>query len=340
MESSMSRIALVLLLVAAGLAGCVGEPTESPDAIRETGPQADAPLPIETGECIRGDGGAKPPEGEEVVGLQPVEMTFGGSLRHPLTRVLLVPPTHGDLGSPGNTSRSGPAYLQATLEGILSWELAIEEFVAEYPEFGHLDNVTVQIEIFDGEVPATAGYDVIVGYAESGGGAFRGVAIFGGVDTQRPIDQAGLGDLVHYANRYILLSLFSNSPRAGQEIPDYPETHEVRGVTMHEFAHTWGLGHSTTWTPGCGDDLMNSPYAHVYGDGDPLGDGGERSPEMCISSLDLYGLAHLYRWLPNGTWQTSQSSVSLPDSMVYKEYCVQDEAERAAEAWMDAQRFS
>jgi hypothetical protein len=267
-----------------------------------------------------------------VEGIQPIDLIFGGSLRHALTRVLLVPPAHGDLGSPNNASRSAQAYLEATLEGIYSWEIAIDEFVAEYPEYAVLQNISVEVEIFRPGTSGVKGWDIIVGYAETSGPVFRGVAIAPGQDIQQALNQAGAGHLVHYGNRYILLSLFAYSERAGQTAPDYPETHEVRGVTMHEFAHTWGLGHSRTWTPGCGSDLMNSPYPYVYGDGNAIGDGGERTRPLCINTLSLHGLAHLYRWLPEGAWQGSSGSVELPETLQYKEYCVHEKANARAQA--------
>lgn len=325
-----------LMSLVVPLAGCLGgDESADPGQAGANLPALADLLPIETGPCVQGTGGPAPPPGEEVVGLKPIDLIWGGSLRHELTRVLLVPPAHGDLGDPTNESRSVLNYLQATLEGIYAWERAIDAFIADYPQFSYLDNVSVQVELFDGEAPKTAGYDILIGYVASGP-AFRGVAIWGGFDPQAPIDAAGLGDLVHYSNRYILLSLFAYSTRAGQTQPDFPETHELRGVTMHEFAHTWGLGHSRTFTPGCGADLMNSPYPYVYGDGNPVGDGGERTVELCITSLDLYGLAQVYRWLPNETWEGSTGSVMLPDDMQYKWYCVEEEAQARAEAFLGA----
>ncbi|HLF16532.1 MAG TPA: hypothetical protein VI796_03770 [Candidatus Thermoplasmatota archaeon] len=332
--SPSARTLLPALLAIAALAGCLGG---GDDASSGNGGNGGGLLPIETGLCVQGTGGPPAPPGEEVVGVQPVDLIFGGSLRHANTRVLLVPPGHGDLGEPMNMSRSALSYLAATLEGIFSWEPAIDHFIANHTEFAYLDNVTVQVEVFEQEVPETAGYDIIIGYAETSGPVFRGIAIDpddDAVDLQGQLDQAGLGDVAHLGNRYVLLSLFASAPRSGQGLPDYPETPEVRGVTMHEFAHVWGLGHSTTWTFGCGSDLMNSPYAYVYGDGDPAGDGGERSRPLCISSLDLYGLAYLYRWMPNGTWEGSAGNASLPPTMVYEEYCVHEEAAARAEAYL------
>lgn len=322
------------LLLVTIFAGCIGGDDVVPPPDTDTKTTAiPALLPIETGECVQGTGGPPPPLEEEVVGLQPIELIFGGSIRSPFTRVLLVPPSHGDLGSPTNMSRSGLEYLGATLEGIFAWEPAIDVFIQEYPQFAYLDNVSVQVELFEGEVPETAGYDIIVGYAETSGPLFRGVA-FGGADTQQFIDAAGLGDVVHFSGRFILLSLFAYSERAGQSAPDFPETHEIRGVTMHEFAHTWGVGHSTTWTPGCGADLMNSPYPFIYGDGNAVGDGGERTKPLCITSLDLLGLAQVYRWLPNGTFEGSAGSIELPDTMQYKEYCTEGLAAARAQAFL------
>ncbi len=327
-------VLLVGALAGALLAGCVGNESLDdalPDDDQTT--HDDAPSPLESSPCLTGTGGPAPPPGEEAIGLQSIDLIFGGSLRHPLTRVALVPPTHGDLGEPTNMSRSALEYLQATLEGMFAWEPAIDQFIADYPQFSYLDNISVQIELFEGQVPQTAGYDILIGYVASGP-AFRGVAIDPGVNTQKPLDDAGLGDVVHYGNRYILLSLFAYSERAGQTQSDFPETHELRGVTMHEFAHTWGLGHSTTFTTGCGADLMNSPYPYKYGDDNPIGDGGERTVSLCITSLDLYGLAHLYRWLPNATWEGSSGNTSLPADMEYTWYCQDEQASARADAWM------
>jgi hypothetical protein len=323
----MKRTAIVLafaMLVPTALAGCIGgsgSPAEP--AGEEAGPDSadeEDPRVPETNET-----GPEPPEGEDWTGLQPVDLIFDGSLRVNDTRVLLIPPANGDLGQPTNDSRSAMAYLEATLTGIYAWEPAFERFVAEHPEYSYLENVTVHVDVFDGTQTDTAGYDFVIGYAETSGPAFRGVAFQPpGNDDQRiqqTLDDAGLGDTVHIGNRYVLLSLFASAPRAGQDVPDYPEKHEIRGVTMHEFAHVWGLGHSTTWTKAYGPDLMNSPYPFVYGDGDPASDGGERSHPHCITSLDLYGLAHLYRWMPNGTWEESQGNVSLPTDVDYVEYC-------------------
>lgn len=329
---AQSLAVAALLLVA----GCLGPaPALDPASVAET---AASLLPVETGECVAGAGGPAPPPGEEAVGLQPIDLIFGGSVRHPLTRVLLVPPTHGDLGSPDNLSRSGPEYLAATLEGIFAWEPAIDAFIEENPEFAYLDAVKVEVDVYEPGLPTAAGYDIVVGYVETSGPVFRGVAIAPPGDPQETFDQAGLGDVLHYGNRYVLLSLFAYSERAGQTAPDFPETHEIRGVTMHEFAHVWGLGHSTTFTTGCGGDLMNSPYPYVYGDGNAVGDGGERTRPLCISNLDLYGIAHLYRWLPNGAWEGSEGNLTLPSNDVYKEYCMQGEARARADAFLRARR--
>lgn len=334
-------IAVAATMLTGALAGCIGGDT-TPEASGPTGSDDGGNSTAQNGSRFADPNatGAEPPPGEDYTGLQPIDLIFGGSLRHPLTRVALIPPTHGDLGNPTNTSRSALSYLEATLTGIFAWKVAMDRFADEYPEYSYLENVTIQVEAFEQEPPATAGYDIIMGYAETSGPAFRGVAFGGFYDTQQQIDEAGLGDQVHYGNRYILLSLFASAPRSGDQGQlemDYPETHEMRGVTMHEFAHTWGLGHSTTWTEPYGPDLMNSPYPFVYGDGSAVGDDGERSPELCITTLDLYGLAHLYRWLPNGTanWQMSQGNVSLSEEIPYEPWCdVFDEASQRAEAWI------
>lgn len=251
----------------------------------------------------------------------PIELIFGGSLETPDARVLLVPPAHGDLGNP-----LGPTvldYLDATLRGMHRWTKALEDFADDYPRFGYLKDIDIHIEIFDEADPVDpVGYDVVLGYVAAGP-AFRGVAgDFGTKDAVNAIlEQVGLRDEVRYSGRVIALSLFGSSPRAGQVMWDFPEVNDLEIVTAHEFGHTFGLGHTTTWHPKLGPDLMNSPAPFVYGDGFPTGDGGERTKMKCLTSLDLYGMAVLYRWLPSGEWQSSRGQVSLPKNIPYRWYC-------------------
>lgn len=244
----------------------------------------------------------------------PTDLIFGGSLRNLDTQVLLVPPSHGDLGNP-----LGPNvldYIDATLRGIRKWESAIDDFSAKYPDYSYLKQIEVNIEIFDEVNPVDpAGYDVVIGYVAAGP-AFRGVA----ADSQT-------GDLeeflegAHYSGRYIALSLFGSSPRAGQVLYDFPELSDLEMVTTHEFGHTFGLGHTRTWDAVLGADLMNSPASFIYGDGSPVGDGGVHTPMACLSSLNLYGMAVLYSWVPNGYWSSSYGSVDLPEGMQYEWFC-------------------
>ncbi len=251
----------------------------------------------------------------------PIALIFGGSLETPDARVLLVPPSHGDLGNP-----LGPTvvdYLNATLRGMHKWTEALRAFAKDYPQFGYLREIEIHIEVFDGAHPVDpAGYDVIIGYVAAGP-AFRGVA--GDTQTKEVVngilDRVGLGDEVRYSGRVIALSLFGSSPRAGQVLYDFPEVSDLEIVTTHEFGHTFGLGHTRTWHRKLGPDLMNSPAPFVYGDGFPVGDGGEHTKMKCLSSLDLYGMAVLYRWVPKGEWEPSGGEVTLPSGIPYRWYC-------------------
>lgn len=251
----------------------------------------------------------------------PIELIFGGSLETADARVLLVPPTHGDLGNP-----LGPTvvdYMDATLRGIDKWIEAMKDFADDYPQYSYLKDITFHIEVFSGAGPVNpAGYDVILGYVAAGP-AFRGVA--GDTNTKDAVnsilEQVGIRDQARYSGRVIALSLFGSSPRAGQVAWDFPEVNDLEIVTTHEFGHTFGLGHTRTWHHHLGPDLMNSPAPFVYGDGQTVGEGHEHTDMKCLTSLDLYGMAELYRWLPSGEWEGSAGEVSLPKGMPYRWYC-------------------
>jgi hypothetical protein len=249
----------------------------------------------------------------------PTDLIFGGSLPTTGTKVLLVPPTHGDLGNP-----SGPTvvdYIDTTLRAIRKWNDAIKAFTADYPRYDYLRKIKIHIDIFDGVQPVDpALYDVIIGYAAAGP-AFRGVASHLDIGLQELIADLGLEDSVRFTGRFIVLSLYGSSPRAGQVLYDFPEINDLEIVTMHEFGHTFGLGHTRTWHPKLGPDLMNSPAPFTYGDGFPAGDGGERTKMKCLSTINLYGMAVLYRWVPEGKWRPSSGQAKLPKGMPYKWYC-------------------
>lgn len=160
---------------------------------------------------------------------------------------------------------------------------------------------------------------MIVGYVAAGP-VFRGVASDAAGGWFSDWASWAKSD-AHFSGRVIALSLFGGSPRAGQTAYDFPEISDLESVTMHEFAHTFGLGHTITWKAATGPDLMNSPATFIYGDGFAGGDGGERTQLDCFSSLDLYGMAVLYRWVPSGPWQPTYESVPLPADIPYKLYC-------------------
>jgi hypothetical protein len=250
----------------------------------------------------------------------PTDLIFGGSLPTTFTKVLLVPPTHGDLGNP-----NGPTvldYIDATLRGIRKWSEALKRFANDYPRYSYLKKIKIHIDVFDGAHPVDpALYDVVIGYAAAGP-AFRGVAT--DVDqngVESTLRDAGLQDAVRFTGRGIVLSLYGSSPRVGQVLYDFPEINDLEIVTTHEFGHTFGLGHTRTWDRKLGPDLMNSPATFVYGDGFPVGDGGERTKRKCLSTINLYGMAVLYRWVPSGKWVPSEGQASLPKGMPYKWYC-------------------
>lgn len=262
-------------------------------------------------------------------GLRPIDL--GSPLATTHAEVLLVPPMNGNTFG----DETLLDYLDATMAGIHKWQDAIDAFAADYPQFAYLQELTVHVELFDGVAPQRAGYDVVIVWLPYTGPQFRGLAVTavspGPLYTAMCLSSGtcatwarDIEPLVHDGSRQIFMSLFANSPRAGQVLPDYPEWSDVYNVAMHEFAHTWGLGHTQTFLQETRADLMNSPYTEVFGDGHPISDGGERTPAGCISSLDLYGLARLYEWVGRDVdyrWRNVPSTASLPSWMPYTLYC-------------------
>lgn len=259
--------------------------------------------------------------------LQPI--ATGTPLPATHAEVLLVPPAAIDPMS----ATLPTEYLDATLAGIDEWDRALAAFGAKYPQYAYLSQLDAHVEVFEG-APQRAGYDVIIVWAPYTGPIFRGLAsdFTGGgfcayacfLPGMMSFHDQFIEPYAHSATRLIIMSSFAAAPRSGQVLPDFPEADDVYNVMMHEFAHTWGLGHTTTWTAAHGPDLMNSPYAHVFGDGDPLGDGGERTGRDCISSLDLYGMARMYEWVGRGApWNARlrASSASLPSGIPYELFC-------------------
>ncbi len=261
---------------------------------------------------------------EEPVGVLPQELIWGPISNPDDVKVLLIPPSHGDLSDP-----NGPTvqdYINETLQGIYEWEWALEQFAQDYPEYSYLKNITVQVDIFEGPEATPidpAGYDVVIGYVASGP-AFRGVAVNGPGDTQGLIENLGADDEARWEHRYIALSLYAASPRAGQAMEDFPERNDLHTVTLHEFGHTFGLGHTWTWTNDTGPDLMNSPATFVYGDGEPFGQGDQNLERQCLNSLNLYGMAIMYQSMdPSNDTDPEEfpEAVELPDHIPYELYC-------------------
>ena len=259
--------------------------------------------------------------------LRPIDLLTPLPVTH--AEVLLVPPTAIDPMAPVLP----PEYLDATIAGIHAWDASIAKFTAKYPAYAYLNDLESHVTVFDG-APERIGYDVIIIWAPYTGPVFRGLAadyFGGGVACARicpnPFLNAywtALEPYVHDGTRLIVMSSFAAAPRGGQVSPDFPEPADVYNVMQHEFAHTWGLGHTQTWTSEHGPDLMNSPYGHVFGNGDVLGDGGERTKWDCVSSLDVYGMAKLYEWVGQGkSWaqRTKTFSATLPGTMPYELMC-------------------
>jgi hypothetical protein len=187
---------------------------------------------------------------------------------------------------PSNESWWKPSYLNATLHAISEWNEAIANFAANHSDFAYLSQVRIAPQVSNSSTNTDV--DAYLSWIQQ----------FGNVTCE-----AGLSRIAYTSgiitNNSITISAIDCRGNVLSEA-------DSQNVVLHELGHGLGLGHSN-YT----GDLMY--YAYTL-----------NSPVRAISTLDLYGVATVFRWMYYSSEfnQTNEgspiNSVTLPSDIPYE----------------------
>jgi predicted Zn-dependent protease len=187
---------------------------------------------------------------------------------------------------PSNESWWNPAYLNGSLHAIDEWNEAISYFASNYSDFAYLSRLSMTPQVSNS---MNVGFDVYISWIERFGNATC---------------EAGLTTTWYTPSNKIINSTISMS--AYDCFGNVLDETDAQNVALHEIGHCLGLGHSNF----TGDTMY---YAYTL-----------NSPVRAISTLDVYGVSQVFRWMANSQEYNSVNqgspinSVTLPSNINYK----------------------
>jgi hypothetical protein len=187
---------------------------------------------------------------------------------------------------PSNASWWNPSYLNASLHAIDQWNEAISYFASNYSDFAYLSRLSMAPQVSNS---MSVGFDAYISWIER----------FGNVTCE-----AGLTTTWYTSSNKIINSTINLS--AYDCFGNVLDEADAQNVALHEIGHCLGLGHANFT-----GDLMY--YAYTL-----------NSPVRAISTLDLYGVSKVFRWMAfsqeyNSINQGSPiNSVTLPPNINYE----------------------
>ncbi len=179
-----------------------------------------------------------------------------------------------------------PGYLNSALRAISQWNGAISYFRANYSEFAYLSRLRMVPQVSNVTI---GGFDAYVSWIDQ----------FGNETCE-----AGLTRTTYTSSNVIVNSTLAFSGRdcLGNILSEV----DMQNVALHELGHCLGLGH-----PNTPEDLMYYTYSLS-------------SPAKAISTLDVYGVGTVFRWMASSQFYNSTNqgapvyTVTLPSSIQYE----------------------
>jgi hypothetical protein len=179
-----------------------------------------------------------------------------------------------------------PSYLNATLRAMDQWNEALAYFASNYSDYAYISGVMLAPEVSNSTLP---GFDAYLTWVEQ----------FGNETCEAGLTQTAYTSVGVIKNSSLKLSACDCQGNILSEV-------DMQNVALHELGHCVGLGHAN-YT----DDTMY--YAYTLG-----------SPVRALSTLDVYGVATVFRWMAALSQYSGDNqgqpiySVTLPPSIEYE----------------------
>ncbi|HLN44599.1 MAG TPA: matrixin family metalloprotease [Candidatus Sulfotelmatobacter sp.] len=183
-----------------------------------------------------------------------------------------------------NESWWNPIYLNSSLRAINQWNEAIVYFASNHTDYAYLSRLKIEPTISNS---TSSSFDVTVSWIKLFENLTCGAGLTRTYMNSRIINNSTI-ELAAYDCQNRILS----------------ET-DTQNVALQELGHSLGLGHTNT----SGDPMY--PTLSLS------------SPLRKISTLNIYGLATVFRWLTNSTeynttnQESPVNSVILPSNIAY-----------------------
>ena len=187
---------------------------------------------------------------------------------------------------PGNVSWWNSSFLDSAFRAIGQWNEAISDFASNYSQYGYLSNLKLQYTVSNQVIP---GFDIYLNWTES--------------PLANTSNEIGL-EVSNSQNNIFINATISLAAHASHGEPLTDE--DMQNIALHELGHSLGLGHTNS-----SSDVMYPDYTLL-------------SPLRLISTLDVFGVAHVFAWMqysfnfnPVSDWLPN-NPVTLPPNIPYK----------------------